>query len=124
KPVFPLVVRVLDGKLYVLRDLSSEQGALTGKELRAVNGVAAHKIMETMLAAVPGDGDVHTSRRRRVGANFAGELIDLLGLGRPYTVALADRKQEGEQTVRLEGIAAAKLQEPRARDSATLTFLD
>ena len=53
KPRLPLVVRVLDGKIYVLRDLSSDQGALAGQEIRAVNGLAADKIVQTMLTAVP-----------------------------------------------------------------------
>src|SRR5262245_32240076 len=34
KPRLPLVVRVLDGKIYVLRDLSSAQGTLAGQEIR------------------------------------------------------------------------------------------
>src|SRR5262249_47296184 len=39
KPRLPLVVRVLDGKLHVLRDLSNAQGAPAGQEIRAVNGL-------------------------------------------------------------------------------------
>jgi hypothetical protein len=125
KPRLPLLVRVLDGKIFVLKDLSSTTGALAGQEVRAVNGVAADQIMSTMLAATPGDGDVQTSRQRRIGgSNFAAELIDLVGLESPYTVALWDAKQKREHTVRLEGIDASKLQQPRPKDSATLTFLD
>jgi hypothetical protein len=125
KLLIPLVVRALDGKLYVLRDLSSKEGTLVGNEVRAVNGMDANKIMQAMLAAMPGDGDVQTSRLRHLGgANFARELIDLLGLQSPYTVALWDSKQGLEHTVRLDGIEASKLQELRPKDSATLTFLD
>jgi hypothetical protein len=125
KPRLPLVVRVLDGKIYVLRDLSSAAGALAGQEVRAVNGMAAEKIVQTMLAAVPGDGDVQTARLQRIGgSNFATNLIDLLGLESPYTVACRDGTQDREHTVRLEGIDAAKLQEPRPKESATLRFFD
>src|SRR5262249_54749028 len=92
---------------------------------RAVNGQAADKIVQTMLAATPGDGDVQTSRRHRIsGSSFAAGLIDLFGLESPYRVTLWDTKQGREHTVRLEGIDAAKLQEPRTKDSATLTFFD
>ena len=125
KPVLPLLVRVLDGKAYVLRDLSGKQDALTGQEIRSINSVAAGKIVQTMLNAMPGDGDVQTSRLRRIGgANFAAELINLLGLESPYTVTLWDAKQSRAHTVRLEGIEAARLQEPRLKESATLTFFD
>jgi hypothetical protein len=128
KLMLPLVVRVLDGKVYVLRDVSSAQGALAGQEIRAVNGMPADKIVQTMLAAAPGDGDVQTSRLRRIGSpEFAVNLIDLLGLESPYTVTLLDAKQGREHTVRLEGIEAGKLREQRRKDSAesaTLTFFD
>jgi hypothetical protein len=125
KPRLPLVVRVLDGKIYVLRDLSNEQGALRGQEIRAVNGLAADKIVQTMLTAMSGDGDVQTARMRRIsGSNFANALIDLLGLESPYTVTLWDAKQGREHAVRLQGIDAAKLEERRPTESATLTFFD
>src|SRR5215469_13134075 len=51
--MLPLVVRVLDGKVYVLKDLSGGKNTLAGQELRAVNGVARAKIVQTMLAAAP-----------------------------------------------------------------------
>ena len=125
KPRLPLVVRVLDGKIYVLRDLSNDQGALAGQEIRAVNGLAADKIVQTMLTAMPADGDVQTARLRRIGgSNFATGLIDLLGLESPYTITFWDAKQGREHVVRLEGIDAAKLEERRPKESATLTFLD
>jgi hypothetical protein len=125
KPRLPLVVRVLDGKPYVLRDLSSAQGTLAGKEVRAVKGLAADKIVQTMLAATPGDGDVHTARMQRIsGSNFAAGLIDLLGMESPYTVTFWDAKQAREHTVKLEGIDAARLETPRPKDSATLSFFD
>jgi C-terminal processing protease CtpA/Prc len=125
KPRLPLVVRVLDGKTYVLRDLSDTHGALAGAEIRAVNGLAADKIVQTMLTAMPADGDVQTARMRRIGgSNFTTALIELLGLESPYSVTLWDAKGGREHTVRLQGIDAAKLEEPRPKESATLTFLD
>jgi hypothetical protein len=124
KPVLPLVVRLLDGKLYILRDLSSAKGTLAGKEVRGINGVAADKIVHLMLAATPGDGDVETARMRRIGANFAKDLIDLLGLESPYTVTYRDAKQAGENAITLDGVDAAKLQQPRPKDSAVLAFFD
>ncbi|HEV3115962.1 MAG TPA: S41 family peptidase, partial [Gemmataceae bacterium] len=124
KRVLPLAVRLLNGKIYVLRDLSGAQRTLAGQEIVAVNGVAAANIVQRMLAAMPADGDVQTARLRRVGANFAGELIDLLGLESPYAVTFKDAEHSREGTVLLEGVARARLQQPRPRDSAELTFLD
>jgi hypothetical protein len=124
KPVFPLVVRVLGGKLYILRDLSNAKGTLAGKEVRAINGVTADKIVQVMLSAAPGDGDVVTARVRRIASGFARDLIDLLGLESPYTVTYWDAEQGSENTIRLDGVDATKLQPKRPDDSATLTFFD
>jgi hypothetical protein len=124
KPVLPLAVRVLDGKVYVVRDLSRTQPTLAGREIVAVNGVPAATLVQTMLAAMHADGDVQTARLRRVATFFSGELSDLMGLQSPYAVTLRDSGSGGEHTVRLEGIERAKLQEPRPKDSAELTFLD
>jgi hypothetical protein len=125
KGVLPLVIRVLDGKVLVLKDLASVEGGNAGQEIRTINGVPAAKIVQTMLAAVPGDGDVQSSRLRRIGgADFASNLIDLIGLESPYTVTLWDAKQAREHTVRLEGIELSRLREPRPKDSAMLAFFD
>jgi len=124
KPVLPLVMRVLDDKLYILRDLSNAKGTLTGKEVRAINGVTADRMMREMLAAVPGDGDVRTSRVRRMGDNFANNLIDLLGMESPYRVTYRDAKQGSECSITLDGVDAKTLQQQRPKDSATLTFFD
>ena len=61
---------------------------------------------------------------RRIEANFAGDLIDLLGLESPYTITYWDAKEGSGNTARLEGVDPAKLQQQRPRDSATLTFFD
>lgn len=124
KPLFPLAVRVLDDKLYVLRDVSNGKGTLAGKEIRAINGVTAATILQRMLAATPGDGDVQTSRLRRLSGNFAANLIDLLGLESPYRITYWDAKQGHENTIRLDGVEASKLREERPKDSAVLTFFD
>lgn len=122
KPVLPLVVCILDRKLYILRDLSNAKGTLAGKEVRAINGVAVDKIVQTMLAATPGDGDVEISRARRTAANFASNLIDLLGLESPYTITYWDAKPSRECTIGLDGVDAAKLQQQHPKIRLRLRF--
>jgi hypothetical protein len=59
--ILPLQVKVLGGKVYVLRDLSDDKDALAGSEIRSINGVPADVILATMIKATPGDGDVQSS---------------------------------------------------------------
>jgi hypothetical protein len=133
KPRLPLVVRVLDGKVFVLRDLSST-GTLAGLEIRSVNGEPAAQILKTMLAATSGDGDGETARQYRIGGlTFAGNLVDLLGLESPYTVTCWNAQTKEETTVHIEGVAESKLrelartrfpQDQKPKESAQLSFLD
>lgn len=111
-PLLPLQVRVLDKKVYVLRDFSSADHHLAGREIRSINGVPASRIVETMLAAIPADGDVMTSRQYRIsGWRFCGSLVSLLGINAPYTLSLRDAKTNRETKARLEGIELPKLLE-------------
>src|SRR5205823_1301281 len=98
----PLEVRVLEGKCYIWRDLSGAPVLLTGMEIRSINGVSASKIVDKMLAAASGDGDIQTIRMRRIsGWKFSSQLMALVGLSGPYEVALWDSKKEREVKVQL-----------------------
>jgi hypothetical protein len=109
--ILPLQVRVLDGKAFVLRDLSGGPASLAGKEIRSINGVAASKIVEKMLAAASGDGDIHASRMRRIsGWAFSSQLTTLVGLSGPYEVACWDAKANRELKAKLTGADMMRLQ--------------
>ena len=110
--LLPLQIRVLAGKVYILRDLSDGATTLAGREIRSINGVPAAKIVETMLATTPGDGDSQTCRISRMnGWTLARRLPALLGLQSPYEVTVWDAKENREATVHLEGKELPRLQE-------------
>jgi hypothetical protein len=110
--VLPLQVHVLDGKPYVYRDLSGRPTSLAGKEIRAINGISASQIVEKMLAAASGDGDISTVRLKRIsGWRFSSKLSSLLGLFGPYEVAYWEPAEQRELKVNLPGVALAKIQE-------------
>ena len=117
KEFLPLEVRMLGGGIYVWRDLSGSSASLAGMEIRAVNGVSAPKLVDAMLAATSGDGDIQTSRMKRIGRWwFSSQLVVLVGLSGPYDVVLWNPKEKWEFKVRLEGKDMARLQEQaRAR---------
>jgi hypothetical protein len=115
--VLPLEVRVLDGKIYVWRDFSGSPASFAGMEIRSINGVPASNIVKTMLAASPGDGDVETSRMKRIsGWRFSVQLPALTGVSAPYDLVLRNRKRGRDVEIRLEGADFAHMQEvARAR---------
>jgi hypothetical protein len=115
-PVLPFQIRVLDKRPYIFRDLAdltnpeSKGAALAGKEIRSINGIPASRIVSTMLAAVPADGDVESSRQFRINGSFNGYLFTLMGIKSPFDLVLSGSDKK-EQKVRLNGVPASKLQE-------------
>jgi peptidase S41-like protein len=116
-PLLPFQVRVLKGRAYIFRDFAdlgnpeNKSGALAGREIRSINGVPALKIVATMLAAVPADGDVQSSRQARIGSwTFNGYLFGLAGIRSPFELVLAGGGNK-EQTVHVDGVALSKLRE-------------
>jgi hypothetical protein len=109
-PHLPIRARILQGKVYVLRDFSDGPASLAGKEIRSINGVPSAKIVETMLAAARGDGNIQTSRMLQSGDwEFSIRLITLLGLAAPYDVVVWDPKEKRETKVQVEGDTMARL---------------
>jgi hypothetical protein len=124
--VLPFHVHVLEGKPYVFRDLSGAPASLAGKEIRSINGVPASTIVERMLAAVSGDGDIQTVRMKRIsGWKFSARLSTLVGLSAPFEVAYWEPQEQRERNVKLEGASLMQLQEaarvrfPQDRDTKT-----
>ncbi|HEV2501284.1 MAG TPA: S41 family peptidase [Terriglobia bacterium] len=131
-PWLPFDVRVLDSKPYIFRDYVTG-GVLAGKEIQAVNGVPAARIVSTMLAATSKDGDIQSSREREISNNFGGNLITLLELGSPYEVVLTGSGGSKTEKVQVAGLRHQDLirlsktlypQDQPSKDFADLKFLD
>ena len=57
---FPALVKIINGRVYLWRDLGDKNSVLGGKEILSINQVAAAQIISTMLAATGGDGNIQT----------------------------------------------------------------
>ncbi len=133
-PILPLYMKVIDGKAYVLRDMSLTGGKLTGLELLSVNGVRASKIVDTLIDATPADGDVETSREYRIsGWRLAMGLARMFQMTSPYHVALRAEGSRLEYRAKLEGetlphltamLAARYPQDAEVEHNGDLEFLD
>jgi hypothetical protein len=135
--LFPFDVEVLDGKVYVAREYLPEEQKLAGLEIRRINHVGIERILSTMLAATPGDGDSQTVRPWRIAHmeifSFPRDLYSLLGIEAPFEIDFWDPKSGEERTANLRGvsgpdrrkIAAARYpQDKRPESNATLRFLE
>lgn len=109
---FPLLVKIIGGRVFVWRDLTDRGGGLAGREVLSVNGVPAAAVVSTMLAATGGDGGIRTSRVKRIeGWNFVETLTPRTGLRAPFELEVAGADGARPERFRLEGVAAAALRQ-------------
>jgi hypothetical protein len=102
---------VLDGRVWVARDLTEKGGTIEGRELLSVNGVPARRILETLYAALPSDGfgtTIHPLQLR--GFRFAGLLERVLGFDGRYDVELRDPAGGTTERLALDGATLPDLQ--------------
>lgn len=101
--LLPLDVKVIGGRIYILRDFDTE-GKLAGREITAINGVPAAKLVDTMMTASQGDGFAPTGRTARVNRIFKEGLLRYFGMSGSFKVRLA--KTRGELVLRGQPLAA------------------
>lgn len=131
---FPALVKIIDGRIYIWRDLGDKNSGLGGKEIIAVNNVPAAQIISAMLGATGGDGDIQTSRIERIeGWNFIKKLMPLTGLRPPFELTVSGAAEGLQERIHLDGIDIPTLgrnwetwfpQDRRPSASAGLEFVD
>lgn len=134
-PLFPFDVEVLDGKVYTLREYMPDEQHLTGLEVRRINGVPMDRILGSMIAAMPADGDTHTARPWRIGHGgaFPRFLYSVVGIESPFLIEFRDPGSGTNRELRLSGVRGdfrekiALVRYPRDQkpeSAADLKFLD
>jgi hypothetical protein len=107
KPVLPLIVRVLRGKAFVLRDLSGATKSLSGARIDSINGLRASEIIDRLKQSLSFDGSSPSGREHDAGREFGRALLRLFNVVPPYDVTLWQR---GElQRAVLHGVAQPTL---------------
>ena len=131
---FPALVKIINGRIYVWRDLSGKNGGLGGKEILSINKVPAVQVVPIMLASTGGDGNIQTSRFKRIeGWNFIKKLTPLTGLQPPFELTVADSINGRSEQIHFEGVDIPTLgrnweiwfpQDRTRSRSADLEFID
>jgi hypothetical protein len=116
RALLPMQVRALGGRLWIYRDLATDDGRLEGDELLAVNGVTAAQALETIEHATPRDGfgttlPPQTLRRFR----FAGMLERLYGFDGRYDLELRDPARGRVERLAVQGATVPELTERLAK---------
>ena len=96
----PAEVRVLDGRLYVVADLTADGGLAPGAEIVAIDGRPAGALLDSMRLYLSAEGANDTFKMYQLGQGFRfHSLLDLLfGPAGTYTLEVVPRP--GEAAVR------------------------
>ena len=129
--LFPLEVRILDGRAWVYQDLENADSPLEGSERLSINGVRMHKLLGQLREVFTGDGNTSAAKDWRIG-QIGGFKQYLYGFGIEAPFRVTVRSQAGKrQVLELAGITmAAREAASAARKSAPpptnadLRFLD
>jgi len=112
RPVhFPLGLRFIGAKAYVLRNLSPDTGIEDGAELLAVDGTAGADILKALLPLVPADAGIRTSKLRRLEnpATFGSLLAFRFGRRESFRVRLRPPRGGEVRETTLPGITAGDI---------------
>jgi len=102
---FPALVKIINGRIYIWRDLASKDSGPGGSEVLSINKVPAAQVVSTMLASTGGDGNIQTSRIKRIeGWGFIKKLMPLTGLRPPFELTVVDSNNGRPVQTRFEGV--------------------
>lgn len=95
QPMLPLGFRWLEGKFYLSRNLSEDDGFQEGWELLEINGEAIAEVLQRLMAYPERDGDNLTSPERSVAGSFQDRYAMLVG--RPKMHQLIFKNDQNER---------------------------
>jgi hypothetical protein len=120
--LLPLQMRVLDGHVWVVRDLATSDARLEGDELTRVNGRSAAELLAAIERAIPCDGFSATLPPQTLrGFRFAGMLERVLGFDGEYKVEVRHASGNREQLTLAGGTVpdlSARLTQRHPEDNA------
>src|SRR6202521_2944420 len=110
-PLLPLKLRLINQRLYVLRDYATADQALAGAEIRGVNGKPARELVEKLISMSPRDGGVATGPRRWLEKRFRSNTFLAVETGcRPkIDITFAQHESDPSRTTVLTGLPLPEL---------------
>jgi hypothetical protein len=109
--IFPLGLRVIGDKAYILRDLTPDRGVGEGAELLAIDGRPFRSVLAALLPLVPADAGILTAKLRRLEppASFSRLYGLLFGWGESFRIKFLPFKGVAAREISVPGLTAADL---------------
>lgn len=108
---FPFQVKVLEGRLYAVSDLSEEGSVGPGAQIVAIDGRPVSALLDTMRQYLSADGSNETFKMFKLGPGFQFQyLLDLLyGPAEAYTVEVLPISGEAKSPLRVGAVAPEQI---------------
>jgi C-terminal processing protease CtpA/Prc len=108
--LLPFEVKILQGRVFVFRDLSGAQ-QFAGREILSINGMDIKSIVRTMTNAMHGDGNIPTMRAIEVGRAFKELLFTMLQMHGEFKIVLRDPKSKTVGQHQIAGLESDALKQ-------------
>jgi len=104
--LFPFNLRYIDKKAYIFRNYSEDKDFAVGGEVVSINDHPVSEILDKMMAVVPSDGHIETSKYRRLEstARFGQTYNLLFGKTTSYTVVYRPLEDKALKKAEVKGI--------------------
>jgi hypothetical protein len=109
--LLPFKLAFVSGTAYLHRNYSDRTDLMMGGELLSLNGASMDEIVTTMLAALPSDGHVQTSKYRRLeSTNSFGDIYSrLFGVTTAFELDYRSPDDGSIQSIVVDGVTAEEL---------------
>ena len=111
-PRFPLDVHWTDGKMYVLRNNSTQENIVAGSVVKSINGESANTVFERILESTIRDGFNETYPIARASRLFGFFYAELIGTPKTFIVELTTPNGD-EQKIEIPGLTATEINSSR-----------
>ncbi len=121
-PVFPISIKWLNNKLYVIKDFSNENLTLPGDEIVSINGVPSQEVFRNIRKYVPRDGKNLTGPNHTLSGIF-GQFRNYYAslYGTPDTFRLQIIKRNGNaETITVAGLKYRAIFDKYDKESTNL----
>lgn len=100
--LLPYSVRVIDGEVFIFRDVSDEGEGLAGWRIDSVNGAPSRRLVREIGETLAIDARLLPARDRVMSGSVFSERLAILGVEAPFDLVV--RKGREKKEIRVEGI--------------------
>ena len=104
--IFPLGIRYLKSKPFLVRNYSENENIIMGSELVSINGMPMDRIISDMLPAISSDAHIETSKYHALSSSvrFSHLFNIFYGITHEYEVGYKNAKTGKIQAIKVEGM--------------------